>query len=110
MYPERELTRLALRKAALQRTIALHRAQCAGAAARAARPLAWVDRMLAWWRRLPPLATIAAAPLGWLITRSLFPRLKTLGPLLRWGPLVLGAGRSLSAAAKTRGRPSPLRH
>jgi len=107
MYPERELTRLALRKAALQRTIALHRAQCAGAAARAARPLDWIDRMLAWWRRLPPLATFAAAPLGWLITRSLFPRLKILGPLLRWGPVVLGAVRTFRGTAKTRFRPAP---
>jgi hypothetical protein len=109
MYPARELTRLAARKAALQRTIALHRAQCIGAAARAARPLAWIDRMLAWWRRLPPLATFAAAPLGWLLTRAVFPRLKIIGPLLRWGPLVLGALRGLGTAAKARLHPAPHR-
>jgi hypothetical protein len=110
MYPERELTRLAIRKAALQRTIALHRAQCVAAASRAAQPLAWIDRIVAFWRRLPPLASFAAAPLGWFITRTVFPRLKILGPLVRWGPLVLAAVRSLSAAAKARGSPSPLRH
>ncbi len=104
MYPDRELTRLAVHKAALRRDIALRRAQCAEAAARVAQPLAWLDRMLAFWRRLPPLAQFAAVPLGFLVTRTVFPRLKILGSLVRWSPLVFGAVRGISSAVKTRFR------
>ena len=98
MYPDRELTRLAARKAALRRDIALRRAQCAAAAARVAQPLEWLDRMLAFWRRLSPLVKFAALPLGFLLKRSLAPRIRVLGALLRWGPPVLGAVRSLIGA------------
>jgi hypothetical protein len=41
-------------------------------------------------------------PLGVLVTRTVFPRLKILGSLVRWGPLVFGAVRGLSAAVETR--------
>ena len=40
--------------------------------------------------------------LGFLVTRTVFPRLKILGSLVRWGPLVFGAVRGISSAAKTR--------
>jgi len=43
--------------------------------------------MVAWWRRLSPL-TVAAVPLGVLLQRTLFPRVKIFGALLRWAPLV----------------------
>ena len=55
MYPDRELSRLAARKAALRHDIAGHRARWAEAAARVTRPLAWLDRMTAFCRRLAPL-------------------------------------------------------
>ena len=93
MYPERELNRLAVHKAALRREIAANRVLCAAAAAGVARPLAWLDRVVAFWRRLSPLAALAAVPVGLLVQRTLFPRLKLLGPLLRWGPLLVGALR-----------------
>jgi len=103
MYPQRELTRLAAYKAALQRDIALRRAQCAEAAARVAQPLKWLDRMQAWWRRVSPLALFAGVPVSFLIERPVFPRLKILSSLVRWGPLVFGAVRGLrSAVAKAR--------
>ena len=98
MYPDRELTRLAAYKAALRRDIALRRAQCAEAAARVAQPLEWLDRMLAFWRRLSPLVKFVALPLGFLLKRSLAPRTRVLGTLLRWGPPVLGAVRDLIGA------------
>ena len=98
MYPDRELTRLAAYKAALRRDIALRRAQCAEAAARVAQPLEWLDRMLAFWRRLSPLVKFAALPLGFLLKRSLAPRTRVLGTLLRWGPPVLGVVWSLTGA------------
>jgi hypothetical protein len=98
MYPDRELTRLAAYKAALRRDVALRRAQCAVAAARVAQPLEWLDRMLAFWQRLSPFVKFAALPLGFLLKRSLAPRTRILGTLLRWGPSVLGAVWSLTGA------------
>ena len=102
MYPQRELIRLAAHKAALRRGIAFRRAQCAEAAARLAQPLAWLDRMRAFWRRLAPLAPLAALPLGFLAARIIFPRSKILGSLVRWGPLVFGAVRGIGSAVTTR--------
>lgn len=102
MYPDRELTRLAARKAALRRDIARRRAQCAEAAARVARPLEWLDRMLAFWRRLSPFAQFAAVPLGFLVQRTVFRRLKILRSLVRWGPLVFSAVRGIQSVVKTR--------
>ena len=98
MYPDRELTRLAACKAALRWDIALRRAQCAVAAARVVQPLEWLDRTLAFWRRLSPLVPFAILPLGFLLKRSLAPRTRVLGTLLRWGPPVLGAVWSLTGA------------
>jgi hypothetical protein len=102
MYPDRELTGLAARKAALRWDIALRRVQCAEAAARVAQPLAWLDRMLAFWRQLSPLAQFAAVPLGFLIKRAVFPRRKVLRSLVRWGPLVFGALRAITSVVKNR--------
>jgi hypothetical protein len=103
MYPQRELIRLAAYKTALRWDIALRRTQCAEAAARVAQPLAWLDRMLALWRRLSPFAPLAGVLLGWTATRIVFPRRKILGSILRWSPLVLGLARSIGSAVKIRG-------
>ena len=102
MYPQRELNRLAARKAALRRDIALRRAQCVEAAARVTQPLEWLDRMLAFWRQVAPLAQFAAVPLGLFVERTFFPRLKILRLLLRWGPPVFTALRAISCAVNTR--------
>lgn len=107
MYPAQELRRLAARKAALRRDIALHRAQSEVPLARLAQPFEWLDRALASWRRLAPLARIAAVPLGFLATRALLPRLKLLRPLIRWGPIVFGAVRGVGTMLGTRPRPAP---
>lgn len=95
MYPGRQLTALAWHKARLRQRIAHRRDACAEAAARIARPLEWLDRALTFWRRLAPLA---AGPLGFLAGRTLFPRRRLLGALVRWGPAVLGAVRGLKSA------------
>jgi hypothetical protein len=108
MYPNQELIRLAAHKVALRRKITLRRVQCATAAAGAAQPLAWLDRLLAFWRRLAPFAPFAAVPLGFLIRRRVFPRLKILGSLLRWGPVAFAAMRGLGSAPKTRPRPAKV--
>ena len=100
MYPQRELERLALNKSALRRRIGLRRIACAEAASQAARPLQWLDHALAFWRKLLPLAPLAAVPLGLLARRVVFPRHKILGALVRWGPLVFGAVRGLGSAVR----------
>lgn len=102
MYPQPDLNRLAAHKAFLRRGIAQRRLQCAEAAVRVARPLEWLDRALAFWRRLSPLAAVAAVPLGLFVSRTLFPRLKILSSLARWGPLLLGAARTLRSAFQPR--------
>ena len=98
MYTRKELIRLGAHKTALRRRISVRRVQCAEAAARVVRPLAWMDRALALWRRISPVAKFAAVPLALAARRVLFPRLKVLGPLLRWGPLAMGVFRGFNRA------------
>jgi hypothetical protein len=95
MYPHAELTVIALRKAAVRRDITRLRGQCAAAAVRVARPLVWLDRVVAFARRLSPLLLIAAVPAGLVAQRLIFPRFKILGLVLRWAPPVIAAVRGL---------------
>jgi hypothetical protein len=97
MYPQPQLNRLAAHKIALRRGIAARRAQCAEATARIARPFGRLDRMLALMRRISPLIKFAAVPLGFLAVRTVYPRRKILGSLVRWSPLVFGAMRGISS-------------
>ena len=97
MFPHRELTRLAEHKAVLRRQIALSRAQCSEAAARAAQPLVWLDRALTFVRQISPLAVLAAVPAGLALQRTVFPRFKLLGTLVRWGPPLFAVVRGLRA-------------
>ncbi len=106
MYPSRELIQLAAYKAALRRDIAVHRNRCAQAAVRVAQPLEWLDRTLAFWRRLSPLAKFAVIPLGLLIQRIAFPRLKVLRSVLRWSPLIFGAVGAIGRTAAIHGAPA----
>lgn len=94
MYPQPELNRLAAYKIWLRHRIVRRRAECATAAAQLARPVAWVDRVVEFWRRLSPL-TVAAVPFGLLLQRTLFPRMKIFGALLRWAPLVFNLLRGV---------------
>lgn len=103
MYPHRELIRLRVHKVALRRRITGRRAACAAAGARVLAPAAWLDRMLAFWRRVAPFAPLAAVPLGLLFKRAAAPRSSLLGALLRWGPVLFGAVRGL-AGERTRPR------
>lgn len=96
MFPQRELDRLAAHKAALRLTIRARRADCAIAAARVARPLAWLDRALALWRKLAPYASLAAVPLGLLATRTVFRKRKLLRTLVGWAPLFFSAVKLVS--------------
>jgi hypothetical protein len=102
MYPAEELNRLAWHKAALQRDIARRRRDCAEAASRVVQPLEWLDRAVAFWRKLSPFTRLAAVPLGIVLKRTLLPRAKIFGALVRWAPLAFGVFRSMRAAAAAR--------
>jgi hypothetical protein len=104
MYPQRELIRLTAYKAALQRDIAVHRAQYTRAATRVAQPLELLDRILVIWRKLSPFALLAAVPLGFLVQRTVFPRLKLLRSIVRWSPLVFTAVRGIGSLGTPRSR------
>ncbi len=97
MYPHHELIRLAAHKAALRRKIALSRVQCTEAAVRVTRPLVWLDRAAAIVRQLSPLAILAAVPAGLIVQRTLAPRLRLLGTVIRWAPPLFAIVRGLRA-------------
>jgi hypothetical protein len=96
MYPREELTVLATRKAVLLDRIYVRREACVAAAVRVARPIELLDRGVARWRRVSPLVKLAAVPLGFLLRRTLKRRARTLGTLLRWGPIVYTAVRGMA--------------
>jgi hypothetical protein len=97
MYPHGELNQLALHKAALRLRIGIRRFEFARAAAGVERPLAWLDRVIAFWRKISPIAKIAAVPLAILLKRALLPRAGLLTTLFRWTPTIFSAGRAFSA-------------
>jgi hypothetical protein len=67
-----------------------------------------MDRMLAFWRRVPPSALFTAVPLGILVKRALFPRMGIVAMLLRWGPIVFGAARLIGFAARAGTASKPM--
>jgi hypothetical protein len=108
MFPQQELNRLSARKIALRRDIFHRRARCAEDAAHAIRPLEWLDRAIALWRQFAPFAGLAAVPLGLLVRRVAFPRLRILRMLVRWSPLIAGAVRVVRRAVKYGSLQAPL--
>lgn len=101
MYPAEELNDLARRKAALRSRISSTRLRCAAAAGEVARPIAWIDRFVAQWRRISPLAKLAALPLGFLLRRTLVGRGAKKSSLVtrtfKLLPTLLGAVRIFAA-------------
>lgn len=95
MYPQPGLKRLGAYKTRLRERIAARRAECVAAATGAARPLAWIDRLIALGRRLAPLASL---PLGLVVARVAFPRRNLVGSLLRGAPLLATAAWMLRGA------------
>jgi hypothetical protein len=102
MYPSRELKRLEAHKAWLLRDIARHRANCATAATRLARPLDWVDKAWGYWRKFSPLAKVFGLPLGAIAARAVFKRLGALGSVARWAPLIFNLVRGFKTGASAR--------
>jgi len=98
MYPDGELNRLAVHKLALRQRIFLRRRLCVATATRIAQPLEKVDHVVTQWRRISPIAKLAAIPMAFLFKRAVFPRTRVLGKLLRWGPVAFKVFRSFNAA------------
>lgn len=97
MYPTGELSRLARHKALVCQRISRRRDELAAAATEAMRPLTWLDRAVALWQQIKPLAKIAAIPLAMLAKKVFFPRFRIFSSLLRWGPAIFGAVRMATA-------------
>jgi len=99
MYPTAELTALARRKVALREKISVNRLRCATLAGQVARPLNWIDRALAQWRKISPMTKLAALPLGLLLRRAVVPGRKTrfFGRAMRLVPVVLSAVKLLKS-------------
>ena len=91
------MTQLAYHKARLRLRISRRRDELAIAAAEAVHPLEWLDRAIAWWKKIKPVAKLAAIPLTLLVKRVFFPRFRIFTSLLRWGPAIFGAVRLASA-------------
>ena len=53
-------------------------------------------------RRYAAFAPLVAVPMGLLVRRAVWPRLKFAGTLLKWGPLLLGVARKIGAAGANR--------
>lgn len=98
MYPQSELTGLAARKARLRHSIHRRRGECVRAASRVAQPLAWLDRVRGFCRRYAALAPLVAVPIGLLARRTVWPRLKFAGALIKWAPLLIDAVRRIGAS------------
>lgn len=98
MYPDGDLNELAVRKMAVRQRIAEKRNACVEAAERLAEPLEKIDHAWAQWRRISPMAKVAAVPLAMGLKKIFFPRAKILGSLLRWGPIAFKVFRGFKAA------------
>src|SRR5207248_1856103 len=82
----------------LRARIAEHRWECIEAAATLARPLQWMDRVVATWRRFSPLVRLAGLPLAWMVARrlKLFSRIAKVTALARSLPLILNTARMVA--------------
>lgn len=91
MFPARQLSALADRKAFLRERIALRRARAVIEARRVARPLHVADALLARWRELSPLVKTLGGTLALWSGRRLLARRRAgrgwLGTALKIAPL-----------------------
>lgn len=92
MHTRPELTAADLRKADLLERIRKRREECAAHLGEALKPVVWADGVRAKWRAAPPLAKLAAVPLGLFVVRKAMPR---FGALFGWAPVVANLFRAL---------------
>jgi len=101
MYPDAELKRLETHKTALRLRIAIRRLEISLAAAEVERPIVWLDKVVAVWRKIRPLAKFAAIPAALLLKRTVLRHTGIFGTLLRWGPAVFGAGKLFASMRRS---------
>lgn len=97
MYPRRELSQLAERKAILLARIEVRRWETALAVSELARPIAMVDRGIEMWRKISPFVKLIGLPVGLLGMRKIFQK---VGPgkwakLLTFAPAIFRAARTV---------------
>jgi hypothetical protein len=98
MYPTRELTDLARRKATLRAAIAQRRRECVVAVREVAKPLEWLDRAQLLWRRVAPLLAILLPLTGPSGAARKFPFLKIISTAARWAPSLFRVFKPFRAA------------
>jgi hypothetical protein len=92
MYPQPDLTLLALRKRALMGRIRVRREERAEYFAGVLKPVVWMDGVREKWRAVPPMARLAAVPAGLFLARKILPK---FGGLLGWAPVMVNLFRSM---------------
>ncbi len=103
MHPTAELNALARRKLVLRARIGVRRLECAAYAAQVARPIEWVDRAAAQWRRISPVAKLVVVAVGFLARKKIHSRQRRhltrsrVVRAIRLLPIVLSAARMFAA-------------
>lgn len=96
MYPQTELTLLALKKRVLMDRIRARREDVSVQVEEALRPFLWVDWLYAKWREFSPVIKSMAAPFGDVVKQKLSSKTGgRAGGLFRWAPLAFTFFRSM---------------
>lgn len=103
MYPHGDLSGVELRRVQVRDRIRLRRRLAELQVQQLAGPLRRLERLRETWRRLAPVAALAAIPVALLAGRR-FRLIRWLGPLLRVAPIALAFARFRRSPAP--GRPA----
>jgi hypothetical protein len=104
MYPQRDLNRLGVHKAALLDRIIARRDAAAREAAIAVRPLLVLEKLFGLTRRFASLL----GPLTLLLAPTVLKRTPRVGALLKWSSIAFTIARGIGAI--TGSRAAPVRH
>jgi len=95
MYPQTQLTLLALKKRVLLDQIRARREDISVQVEESLRPIMWVDWLYAKWREFSPAIKSMAAPFGDVVKQKLSSKTgSSAGGLFRWMPLAFTFFRS----------------
>ncbi len=100
MYPSGQLKALARHKAHVIQRSAFLRQEAVTAARGIEQSLSWVERAMDIWKRVGPLVKYGSVPLAFLARKFLFRKVRFLGPLIKWGPILLGLFRGFRSAQR----------
>jgi hypothetical protein len=99
MYPSGELNLLGARKALVRVRIAEHRWQCIQAAGELSKPVEFLDRAWATWKKISPLMKMAGVPLTWMLVKrmKIFGRLAKVASFARTLPVILNTAKAVAS-------------